>query len=247
MKCSFVILTWNRSPMLSACLNGLYNSIQDKEESEIIIYDNNSPDNTKEIINSFVDLYGDKIKTKVNFGNENIGLKAYKKLFSESKGDHIIEVDDDILEFPDGIDSIFVKYFSACKKYGYLALDVVQNEHTTGAKPRLDLYKIKNINGFIIEEGPTGGWCTGFRRKDYSKIKFIFNSFNHYNFKHGEDGFLSKLFRLLGKKSGIISGVKCFHATGPYYSKQYGLLERDIEKYRKSGRQDLVGIYSSFR
>ena len=247
MNCSFVILTWNRSPMLEKCLEMLVASIGNKNDCEIIIYDNFSPDNTKEVIESFYEKYSESITIKKIYGQENIGLSAYKKLFSLAKGNIIIEVDDDILQFPSKVDEVFKIYFEKFKDFGYLALDVVQNEHTTGAKPDLKNYKVIERDGMSLELGPTGGWCTGFRRRDFNKIKFIFNSFNHYNFKHGEDGFLSKLFRILGKKSAIISGIKCFHATGPYYSKEYGLLDRDIEKYMKSNRSDLVEWYSSFK
>ncbi|MCG8706887.1 glycosyltransferase family 2 protein [Brenneria sp. 4F2] len=245
MKYSFVILTWNRSPMLKVCLENLVKSIDDKKNSEIIIYDNSSPDDTMLVINDFENKHKNDISIKVIKGAENVGLRAYKELFSLAAGDYIIEVDDDILEFPKSVDSVFFNYLSVFKDYGYLALDVVQNEFTTGAKPSLDKYKIIKKDGMVVEKGPTGGWCTGFRRKDYRKIKFIFDFFDHYNFKHGEDGFLCKLFRLIGKKSGIISGIKCFHATGPHYSKVYGLLDRDIEKYSLSGRKDLVDWYSS--
>lgn len=247
MNCSFVILTWNRSPMLKICLERLFKSIKDKVSSEIIIYDNNSPDDTRSVIDSFINKYQNLIKIKIIYGNENVGLKAYKKLFSLASGRYIIEVDDDILDFPEAVDQVFIDYFDNFKKFGYLALDVIQNDNTTGAKPKIENYKKVELNGLTIEQGPTGGWCTGFRRVDFNKIKFIFNAFDHYNFKHGEDGFLSKLFMLINRRSGIISGVKCFHATGPYYSKEYGLLERDIEKYERSGRDDLVKWYSSFR
>ena len=55
---------------------------------------------------------------------KNEGLEAYKRLFAEAKGDLIATVDDDVLEFPQGLDHIFSDYLRTYTDYGYLALDV---------------------------------------------------------------------------------------------------------------------------
>ncbi|EIC84249.1 hypothetical protein SPM24T3_13166 [Serratia sp. M24T3] len=44
MRTSFVILTWNRGEMLPVCLEALYDAINDKKQSEIIIFNNASTD-----------------------------------------------------------------------------------------------------------------------------------------------------------------------------------------------------------
>lgn len=243
---SFVLITWNRASMLSIAIEELVKVIDQKSNCEILIYNNSSTDNTADILNDFKFKHCNMIDIKIVHGDKNIGLNAYKKLFSMAKGKIIVEVDDDVLAYPKEIDNIFIKYFNTFKKFGYLALDVIQNEHTTGAKHSSDKYRDVVIDNLTVEEGPTGGWCTGFRRKDYKWISFIFNSFGRYNFKHGEDGALQILFKIIGKRSGIIKGLKCFHATGPYYSKHYNLIDRDIEKYSDSGRVDLVSKYKNY-
>lgn len=243
---SFVMITWNRAAMLSIAIDELVDAIADKKNSEIFIYNNASTDNTESLLNEFKAKHESEINIKVINGKQNIGLNAYKKLFNLAAGKIIVEVDDDVLAYPHGIDNIFKDYFKTFKKFGYLALDVIQNEHTTGAKHSPEKYQDVIIGDMIVEKGPTGGWCTGFRRKDYRLISFIFNFFGKYNFKHGEDGALQILFKFIGKQSGIIKGKKCFHATGPYYSKHYNLLNRDIEKYNDSGRTDLVNKYKKY-
>jgi len=243
---SFVMITWNRAPMLKLSIYELAESIEDKQNCEILIYNNCSDDSTKDILQKFEEDYKNKISIRITNGEKNIGLNAYKKLFKQAKGKIIVEVDDDVLSYPINVDKIFITYLSKFKKFGYLALDVIQNEFTTGAKHASSKYTEIRHGDLIVEKGPTGGWCTGFRRKDYQKISFIFNFFGRYNFKHGEDGALQILFRFIGKDSGIIKGKKCFHATGPYYSKHYKLLERDIEKYNDSGRTDLVEKYKNY-
>ena len=56
-KISFVILTWKRSKMLKICLEELINSIHDKSNSEIIIFDNASNDDTESVILEFIEKY----------------------------------------------------------------------------------------------------------------------------------------------------------------------------------------------
>jgi hypothetical protein len=65
--------------------------------------------------------------------------------------------------------------------------------------------------------------------------------------RNGEDGVISKLMKqVLHLKLGIVKGIKCFHACGPYYSKQYGYLARDIKKYKESRLEKFVQIYESY-
>ena len=65
--------------------------------------------------------------------------------------------------------------------------------------------------------------------------------------KRLHDGFLVKNFeRKLSLKSGIIKDAFCLHAAGPYYAKQYGHLEREIEKYSKSGLKSFVKEYQEY-
>ncbi|MDH1240705.1 glycosyltransferase family 2 protein [Acinetobacter johnsonii] len=245
-KISFVILTWKRSKMLKICLEELINSIHDKSNSEIIIFDNASNDDTESVILEFIEKYKNIIDIQFHISKENLRLKAYKQLFKMATGDIVVEVDDDVLAYPSHIDEIFIKYFNTFKKFGFLALDVIQNEHTNGAKPDLSYYNEVAIDNLIVQKGPTGGWCAGFRARDFRKISWIFNLLP-LSMKLGEDGALQNLFRLIGKKSGIIKDQKCFHAAGPFYSKQFKQLERDIEKYKVSGLTQFVDEYGKVK
>jgi glycosyltransferase involved in cell wall biosynthesis len=232
MKFSFVILTWNRKAFFEKCLTSLIESIDSFEDTEIIVMDKGSTDGTQDFLQQF---------------DKNYGLNAYKKLIGKAKGEYIVVVDDDVLAFPNNIKQVFADYLTTFKDFGYLALDVIQNEHTNGAKPEIEHYIEVERDGKIIQKGPTGGWCTGFRRKDYRKIKLFFN-WKDMNMKASEDGILSLLFeKWLKLKSGIIKDIKCFHAAGPYYSKEYGYLDRDIEKYKLGGLDNFVEMYNEYK
>ena len=243
MKFSFVLLTWNRYRFLEACLEALLRSIADKDECEVLVLDNGSTDKTREVLDRCRNQHS---PVRSILRHKNYGLNAYKDLFSQAKGDYIVTVDDDVLGFPPNVDRIFAEYMEAFPDYGYLALNVVQNELTNGAKPGPECYTDDIRNGKTLQMGPTGGWCTCFRKSDYRKIRWRLRLFR-LSMKRPEDGFISWNFRRkLHLKSGIIKDAVCFHAVGPYYAKQFGHLEREIEKYAKAGLQSLVDDYKKF-
>ncbi|MFF5381955.1 glycosyltransferase family 2 protein [Pedobacter suwonensis] len=242
MKFSFVILTWNRYKFLEKCIAALLSSISGKYLYEVIIMDNGSTDCTPEILEQYKKNENVRIITR----NKNYGLKAYKRLFFHARGEYVVIVDDDVLEFPESVDTLFLDYMENFKNYGFIALNVIQNEFTDGAKPSIDMYTEETKGDMVIEAGPTGGWCACFRKRDYNKILFRF-LFTKVNMKVGEDGLLSALFwKHLRLKHGLIKNAYCFHACGPYYAKEYGHLDREIEKYKISGLDEHVERYKKF-
>jgi hypothetical protein len=131
--------------------------------------------------------------------------------------------------------------------YGLLALNVIQDERSNGAKPGPESYSLDTRDGKTIEQGPAGGWCTCFRQSDYRKL-WLRMLLRPWSMKAGEDSFLQNNFRKkLSLKGGIIREAVCFHACGPYYAREYGHLEREIEKYTISGLQSFVDHYSKYR
>jgi glycosyltransferase involved in cell wall biosynthesis len=243
MKFSFLVLTWNRRQMLEICVDKLITSIGDRVNCEIIVMDNASSDSTRELLES----YRDNPLMKSVFLEKDHGLNAYKELFRLAQGDYMVTVDDDVIEFPFQLDRIFSEYMELFPDYGYLALNVVQNEFTNGAKPGPERYSEITREGRVVENGPAGGWCACFRRRDYEKIRFRLKFFP-LSMKHGEDGFLVRNFRTkLRLECGIIRDAVCLHACGPHYAKQFGYLDREIDKYSRSGLNSLAEQYEKFR
>ncbi|MNL15553.1 putative glycosyl transferase [compost metagenome] len=242
MRISFLILTWNRPKFLQKCIESLISSINDLSSCEIIVMDNGSDDETFSVLEKYrQSSYIRIIKLKKNYG-----IAGYKKLFNKARGKYCVIVDDDVLEFPKGLDNIFIDYMESYPDYGFIALNVIQNEFTNGAKPDISHYTEDVRKDKIIEAGPTGGWCACFRLSDYKKIRWRF-LFSNLSMKMSEDGMLSALFeRKLHLKSGIIKDAVCFHACGPYYAKEYGHLKREIEKYKNSGLKDFVEEYRKY-
>jgi len=209
---------------------------------EILIMDNGSTDETGKLL----EKYRENKHIKIGRNKKHKGIAAYKNLFNKAKGEYIIEIDDDVIEFPQHFDKTMVDYMNTYTDYGFVALNVIQNEHTNGAKPDDSQYTEDVRGDKIIQQGPTGGWCTCFRKRDYRKIRLYFNLMP-LSFRRGEDGTLSGLFgKYLRLKSGIIKNQVCFHATGPYYANQYDHLAREIEKYEINKFGELADLYKSF-
>lgn len=211
--------------------------------SEIIVMDNGSTDNTSMVL----EQYTGNPSVKVVKRKKNYGLNAYKKLFGMAKGEYIVIVDDDVLSFPERLDELFIEYLKAFPDYGFVALNVIQNEFTNGAKPGPENYVTEIREDKSIEFGPTGGWCACFKKSNYDKIKLRF-LFTNLNMAKSEDGLLVDLFnRKLKLKSGLIKDHYCFHACGPYYAKEYGHMDRELEKYASSGLHSIADEYKKFQ
>ena len=243
MKISFVILTWNRYKFLDKCLAALLPAINAKNEAEVIVMDNGSTDETEAVLNQ----YASNPLVKIIRRKKNYGLNAYKKLFGMAKGEYVVIVDDDVLSFPAGLDDLFIDYLKAFPDYGFIALNVIQNEFTLGAKPPIENYVEEVSGGKVIEKGPTGGWCACFKKTNYNKIKLRF-LLSNLDMSKSEDGLLVNLFsRKLKLKSGLIRDHYCLHACGPHYAREYGHMDRELEKYSMAGLNSIVEEYKNYQ
>ena len=228
---SICILTWNRADFLEVCLRELFASITPTEcgglKREILIMDNGSTDKTQEVLA----IFENRPDVRVIRQRKNLGFAAYKRLFFHARGRVIIDLDDDILKFPKDFDKTLVDYLSVYTDYGFLACNVVQNEKTDGNRPRDAVYVKDKRGDKVVEEGPTGGWCSAFRRSDYLWIKLLIFLFR-MDARTPEDAYIASLCWRLHKRIGIISDTVVFHACGPVYARENNYLDREIEKYR---------------
>ena len=98
MKVSVIVTTFNREKLLQETLDAILN--QTFKDFELIIIDNYSLDNTKEVVKSYND---DRIRY---FKNQNDGIIAINRNFGikKSKGEYIAFCDDDDLWMPDKLE-----------------------------------------------------------------------------------------------------------------------------------------------
>jgi glycosyltransferase involved in cell wall biosynthesis len=93
-KISIFVITWNRLGFTKHCLDALFYTTKDLTNKEIIVIDNGSNDGTVEYLRGL----RKEGKIKTYFFKENMGCGvATNKGMELSKGQYIVEVDNDII------------------------------------------------------------------------------------------------------------------------------------------------------
>ena len=237
---TIALLTWNRKRYLDVGLPSMFASLSKKLLHEILIMDNASTDGTTELIESYA-TSNPEVKFIKN--SRNIGLKGYNKLFGLAKGRVIIEVDDDVIEFPKNFDKTLADCLDVYSDYGFMSLDTVRNDLTDGGRPCPGCGRMDERKGRIVEEGDARGYCAAFRRRDYRIIR-PFTFFFSFSLRHPQDYVVSGLMRrLLKRRSGVIVGEKCLHANGPLYAAKFGRVDMDLLKMAQSDCPERVEEY----
>ena len=90
MRISFLILNYNRGSFLDRAIRSCLNQYIFGFESEIIVVDDNSSDNSLEVLAK----YGKNIKVLTNTENKGVGYGS-KLALENSTGDYFIRVDSD--------------------------------------------------------------------------------------------------------------------------------------------------------
>ena len=100
---TIVICTYNRAHILPEALSSLLRQIVSPEKYSLLIIDNNSTDNTQEIIESFKDKFADiRIVVENNQGLSHARNRALK----ECQTEWIAFLDDDAKAHPDWVETI---------------------------------------------------------------------------------------------------------------------------------------------
>ena len=92
MKISVVIANYNSGKYIDQCINSLKS--QTYKDIEIIFFDDNSTDNSLEIIQKYSDVKIIKNKKQTKYGSIN-QLNAFKNAINLSNGDLIFFLDSD--------------------------------------------------------------------------------------------------------------------------------------------------------
>jgi hypothetical protein len=171
----------------------------------------------------------------------NIGMRAYRELFQAARQPLIVQVDDDVIRVSPGIAEAAARIFGKFPAVRQLVADVWQDEFTTGARPPLSEYRcLDEAEG--LYDGPIDGWFSIYHRSilplllslPYDEYCFIGAAARHR-------------LRRQGLKGLLCTGMKVFHAIGPQYASLFGLLDFEVEKYRRLKRPEIVAWYEEAR
>ena len=233
---SICILTYNRLDLFKKCINSLLKTLKDINY-ELIIFDNNSDDGTKEFLKDLQNNISPEDKPdklKIIYNKKNIGTAGKGKIVEMAKGDFIIGLDDDVTYFPDNWVQDMIYAYKNIPFMGYLVADVIQDDKTTGAKQPDDFYFSEYYNNGKIKLSvcPTGGWCFMISGKVYNEVgKFYFPKGRIF---FPEDADYGNRVLNKGLKVGILDGLKVYHATGEYYNRNYKIiLDSKLLDYKK--------------
>lgn len=98
---SVIVCTYNRSGLLKGCIDSLVNQTLEKSKYEVIIVDNNSKDNTAQLVSSYLDLGNVRY---VFEGNPGLSY-ARNRGMEEANSDYLAFIDDDAEAAPDWLES----------------------------------------------------------------------------------------------------------------------------------------------
>ena len=171
---------------------------------------------------------------------ENIGMRAYAALFRAARYPLITQIDDDVVCISRGIAERAHRLFQRFPAVRQIVADVWQDEHTTGARPPLDQYQVFDAGEGLLS-GPIDGWFSIYHRSILPMLMSM--PYAHY-LALGAAVHARLIHR--GQFGLLDLGMKVFHVIGPAYADAFGMLDFEIEKYRRLGRSDIVAWYESY-
>ncbi|MBK6766355.1 MAG: glycosyltransferase family 2 protein [bacterium] len=232
---SVLLVTWNRAQYLELALRALADTVPD--EHEVLLWDNASTDNTPVIIAKW---HTSRLNLTVFSSKVNIGTNGFAELALRARRELLFEMDDDVFLLPQDWALKLTSAFRVFPEFAYLALDVVQDDFTHGAKPLPAHYEQQTRGDVTIDFGPTGGWATATPRNFYVATEgFPFRPHKPY---FSEDGYYNRIVREAGRRAGILTGVKCYHASGANWSEAFGKTKMQSEKVASHGAANTKGL-----
>ncbi|MFH0988280.1 MAG: glycosyltransferase family 2 protein [Parcubacteria group bacterium] len=157
-KLSIVVCTFNRAKLLESCLESLKNQTLDKSRYEVIVVDNNSTDNTRELLAKYLNEC-----SQFRYVREYLqGLSHARNLgYRESVGDFVAYIDDDAIADAQWADKI-LKVFSTVSPTP-AAVGGIILPYYLSAKPEwfLDEYEIRSHGDVARFLTPPGIYLCG--------------------------------------------------------------------------------------
>lgn len=145
------IPTYNRAKILDKALSKLlaeYNSLRDKEQIEIIVSDNCSPDNTPKIVEKYI-CQGLPINYVRN--NENLGMDGnFVQCFRMAKAKYVWVLGDDDYIMDDKL-SALLDLLSDEKDYGLIHFKILNNRPFNGKSKDKSTFVFDNSKYFLRE------------------------------------------------------------------------------------------------
>ncbi len=199
---SICIPTYNRAKALNNTLKSITGQkyFQETDDVEVIVSDNNSPDETYEVVKTFMDLYPEKVRYYKN--EENITDRNFEKVLTYGKGLYLKLCNDTILYHENSLENMCndIIKFATNKPLLYFAAGFVNLDKKYDYCYKTDNF-FNKASFSITAIGNFGIW-----KEDFDKI----NDFSRMANKNLAQ--VDVLFRLTEKKStSVIISPDYFH------------------------------------
>jgi GT2 family glycosyltransferase len=232
MSVAIVVAAYNRLHLLRQCVDNVLLRTSDAT-SEILIWDNASDSETAVYLDSLTDP-----RVRVVHSRENIGQNAYARAFPLTQAEHLVQVDDDVIDAPEGWDATLLDAFERLPQIGYLAANIVDDGHSQAChilyRHDAHLYRHETVNGVRIMDGPTGGWCAMSSREAHDRVGGYPTKRRTYWL--ADAAYVKKLDEA-GLGHAILEDLKVFHANGPYYSEVFAEKSDYWKSFRRTQAQ----------
>jgi GT2 family glycosyltransferase len=212
---SVIVLTYNRLHLLRECVEKvLYRT--SAATSELLVWNNASTDGTAD----YLDALADPRLTVVHHP-ENIGQNAYAHAVALTTTPYFIELDDDVVEAPEGWDRALLEAFEALPEIGFLQAQLADDGLSPGShlfyREKSHLYRRATVNGVdLYLDGPVGGGCTITSRELYDRVGGFRQNATDV-FWHEDAAYIEDLEKL-GYDKAILASVTVVHHGGAAYS-----------------------------
>jgi GT2 family glycosyltransferase len=227
---AIVVVTYNRLPLLRQCVENVLARTSDATR-EIVIWDNASTDGTGEYLDAL-----DDPRFQIVRHPRNVGVNAYAIAFPKTSAGYLLELDDDVVDAPQGWDHALLDAYRRLPEIGFLEAKLADDGHSTRAdlfyRDQRDLYRRDEVNGVrILQGGPVGGACTITSRVLHDRVG---------GFQRGKGAFFHedhayiKDIKKLGYRAAILDEIEVAHHGGPYYS---AIVPEKVEYYKRRDRR----------
>ena len=145
MRVSVIVLTYNRADMVKEAINSILS--QTFEDFELIVVDNESTDNTEEVIKSYAD---ERIRY---FKHRNNGLIAVNRNYGigKAQGEYIAFCDDDDLWMPEKLEKQ-AKLLDSDKELGLVYSACYSIDENGNSKGDTNLSTSKPLRGNVFDK-----------------------------------------------------------------------------------------------
>jgi len=207
MDVSVIVVNYNTAELTKKCIESVL--YQEGIESEIIVVDNASVDNSVEVLRQF----NDKIKLIAN--KENVGFgRANNQAFKLASGQYIFLLNPDArLQNPEDLTSIF-DFMKKHPEFGLVSTAVVSPDGKKATLPKTFYPGEQHMCSPYRHLPGKIAWVLGasmvFSYDMYEKL----GGFDEDYFLYGEDVDISLRVRKLGFQIGYLSEVEIVHEAG---------------------------------